>query len=176
MPATAKHRTDHPLSPAIRYATGECSLGTVLVAASERGIRAISLGDSPAALVHQLRQRFPDAICEDGIDGLARRVAAFVDGTNLSLEAPLDVRGTVFQRQVWQVLRDIPPGSTASYAEVAARIGAPASARAVAGACAANPLAVAIPCHRVVRADGTLSGYRWGAARKRALLRREADA
>ena len=179
MRATAKHDTGLPFSPAIRYGTSECSLGTVLVAASECGICAILLGDSPTALVHELRQRFPDAADaagDDGIDRLARRVAAFVNGAHLSLDAPLDVRGTVFQRQVWQVLRAIPPGSTASYAEVAARIGAPASARAVAGACAANPLAVAIPCHRVVRSDGTLSGYRWGAARKRALLRREAGA
>jgi AraC family transcriptional regulator of adaptative response/methylated-DNA-[protein]-cysteine methyltransferase len=175
-----KHEHTDPTAPtAIRFATGWCSLGAVLVASSERGICAILLGDEASALERDLRARFPDTPVHEGgaeLDRLASRVAAFVDTPRLGLDAPLDVRGTVFQRQVWQALREIPAGGTASYAEIAARIGAPASARAVAGACAANALAVAIPCHRVVRRDGGLSGYRWGTERKRALLRHEAEA
>jgi AraC family transcriptional regulator of adaptative response/methylated-DNA-[protein]-cysteine methyltransferase len=171
-------QTDHTPPPAIRFGTGRCSLGAVLVASSERGICAILLGDEAAALERDLRTRFPDTRVREGgaeLDRLASRVGTFVDAPRLGLDAPLDVRGTVFRRQVWQALRDIPAGGTASYAEIAARIGAPASARAVAGACAANALAVVIPCHRVVRRDGGRSGYRWGTERKRALLRREAE-
>ncbi|MBA3260186.1 MAG: bifunctional DNA-binding transcriptional regulator/O6-methylguanine-DNA methyltransferase Ada [Gemmatimonadales bacterium] len=163
----------------IRFAIGECSLGSILVATSERGVCAILLGDDPEALAHDLQDRFPQAALIGGdaeFERLVARVVGFVDAPGLGLDLPLDVRGTVFQRRVWQALREIPAGSTATYTEIAARIGAPKSVRAVAGACAANPLAVAIPCHRVVRNDGGLAGYRWGVERKRALLRREATA
>lgn len=162
---------------AIRFAVGECSLGSVLVAQSDKGICAILLGDDPEALVRDLQDRFPRAQLLGGDAGFERCVAEVVrcvDAPASGLKLPLDVRGTVFQQRVWQALRRIPAGTTASYAEIARRIGAPQSARAVAQACAANALAVAIPCHRVVRRDGALSGYRWGIERKRALLKREA--
>jgi len=161
----------------IRFAVGLCSLGSILVAASERGVCAILLGDDPDALTRELQDRFPHARLIGGdakFEGLVARVVGFVEAPQLGLDLPLDVRGTAFQQRVWQALRAIPPGETASYSEVARRIGAPKSVRAVAGACAANALAVAIPCHRVVRNDGGLSGYRWGVERKRALLAREA--
>lgn len=161
----------------IRFAIGECSLGSILVARSARGICAISLGDDPDALARDLQDRFPQArlIGDDAqFARLVSRVVGFVEAPALGLDLPLDVRGTAFQQRVWQALREIPPGSTASYADIADRIGAPKSVRAVAQACGANPLAVAIPCHRVVRQDGNLSGYRWGVARKRTLLEREA--
>jgi AraC family transcriptional regulator of adaptative response/methylated-DNA-[protein]-cysteine methyltransferase len=161
----------------IRFAVGECSLGSILVAMSERGVCAILLGDDPDVLLRDLQDRFPRATLVGGdedFERLVARVVGFVEAPGLGLDLPLDVRGTVFQQRVWQALRDIPAGATASYSEIARRIGAPGSARAVAQACAANPLAVAIPCHRVVRNDGGLSGYRWGVERKRALLRREA--
>jgi AraC family transcriptional regulator, regulatory protein of adaptative response / methylated-DNA-[protein]-cysteine methyltransferase len=161
---------------AIRFAVGDCSLGAVLVAQSDKGICAILLGEDPDALVRELQDRFPRAELLGGDTGFERCVAAvvkFVDAPATGLKLPLDVRGTVFQQRVWQALRGIPAGATASYADVARRIGAPQSARAVAQACAANALAVAIPCHRVVRTDGSLSGYRWGIERKRALLERE---
>ena len=160
----------------IRFAVGECSLGSVLVAQSDKGICAILLGDDPEALLRDLQDRFPRAQLLGGDAGFERCVAAvvrMVDAPASGLKLPLDVRGTVFQQKVWQALRRIPAGTTASYAEIARRIGAPRSARAVAQACAANALAVAIPCHRVVRRDGELSGYRWGIERKRALLERE---
>lgn len=160
----------------IRFAVGECSLGSILVAQSRRGVCAILLGDDPDALVRQLQDLFPSAVLIGGDPGFEQRVAevvGFVEAPKLGLELPLDIRGTAFQQRVWQALREIPPGETASYAEIAHRIGAPKSARAVAGACAANLLAVAIPCHRVVRIDGALAGYRWGVERKRALLERE---
>lgn len=163
----------------IRFAVGECSLGSILVAHSELGVCAILLGDDPDALVRNLQDRFPRATLIGGdaeYEDLVSRVVGFVEAPALGLDLPLDVRGTAFQRRVWQALQEIPPGSTASYAEIASRIGAPKSIRAVAQACAANPLAVAIPCHRVVRTDGGLSGYRWGVERKRALLQREARA
>jgi AraC family transcriptional regulator of adaptative response/methylated-DNA-[protein]-cysteine methyltransferase len=162
----------------IRFAIGECSLGSILVARSERGICAISLGDDPEALARELQDRFPHArlIGDDAaFAALVARVVGFVEAPGLGLDLPLDVRGTAFQQRVWQALREIPPGATASYAEIAERIGAPKSVRAVAQACGANPLAVAIPCHRVVRQDGHLSGYRWGVQRKQALLEREAS-
>jgi AraC family transcriptional regulator of adaptative response/methylated-DNA-[protein]-cysteine methyltransferase len=161
----------------VRFAIGQCSLGAILVAASERGVCAILLGDDPAALVHDLQDRFPNAtlIGDDAsFEQLVATVVGFVEAPGLGLDLPLDVRGTAFQQRVWQALRDIPPGRTASYRDIAQRIGAPTAIRAVAGACAANALAVAIPCHRVVHSDGTLSGYRWGVERKRALLEREA--
>lgn len=163
----------------IRFAIGECSLGSILVARSDRGVCAILLGDDPEALARDLQRRFPRAelIGDDPeFDELVAAVVGFVEAPGLGLDLPLDVRGTAFQQRVWQALREIPAGETVSYAEVAGRIGAPAAVRAVAGACAANPLAVAIPCHRVVRTDGSLSGYRWGVERKRALLEREARA
>ncbi len=160
----------------IRFAVGQCSLGAILVAASERGVCAILLGDEPDALVRDLQDRFPKADLIGGdanFESLVAQVVGFVEMPKLGLDLPLDLRGTAFQVRVWEALRRIPPGTTASYTEIAKQLGAPRSARAVAQACAANPLAVAIPCHRVVRVDGSLSGYRWGVARKRALLKRE---
>ena len=162
----------------IRFAIGECSLGSILVAASERGVCAILLGDDPDALARELQDKFPRADLIGGdqeFERIVARVVGFVEAPGLGLELPLDVRGTAFQQRVWQALRKIPAGSTVSYAEIAKQIGAPSSVRAVAQACAANVLAVAIPCHRVVRNDGALSGYRWGVERKRALLEREAN-
>ncbi|MCM5570350.1 bifunctional DNA-binding transcriptional regulator/O6-methylguanine-DNA methyltransferase Ada [Burkholderiaceae bacterium FT117] len=161
----------------IRFAIGQCSLGAILVAATGRGVCAILIGDDPDELARDLQDRFPRATLVGGDAAFEKTVATvvgFVEAPRLGLDLPLDVRGTAFQQRVWQALREIPPGSTASYTEIAARIGAPKSVRAVAGACAANALAVAIPCHRVVRNDGGLAGYRWGVARKRALLEREA--
>ncbi|AXK38680.1 bifunctional DNA-binding transcriptional regulator/O6-methylguanine-DNA methyltransferase Ada [Crenobacter cavernae] len=161
----------------IRFAVGECSLGAILVAQSERGVCAILIGDDPDELARDLQDRFPraDLIGGDGeFERLVARVVGFVEAPALGLDLPLDVRGTAFQQRVWQALREIPAGETASYTDIANRIGAPKAARAVAGACAANALAVAIPCHRVVRNDGGLSGYRWGVERKRALLEKEA--
>lgn len=162
----------------IRFAVGRCSLGEILVAASDRGICAISLGDDAEALVHELQDRFPraDLIGGDGdFETLVAQVVGFVDHPNAGWALPLDIRGTAFQQRVWQALREIPAGTTLSYAELAQRLGMPRAVRAVASACAANTLAVAIPCHRVVRTDGGLSGYRWGIERKRALIQREAS-
>lgn len=160
----------------IRFAIGQSSLGNVLVAATEKGVSSIMLGDEPEALVRELERRFPRARLVSGDPGFERTVAAVVGlveapGQNLNL--PLDIRGTAFQNKVWRALRAIPAGRTASYAEIARAVGLPKAARAVAQACAANPVAVAIPCHRVVRSDGDLSGYRWGVERKRRLLDRE---
>ena len=160
----------------IHFAVGECSLGSILVAQSAKGVCAILLGDDPDALVRDLQDRFPRAALVGGderFERLVARVVGFVEAPALGLDLPLDVQGTAFQQRVWQALREIPPGTTVSYAEMAARIGSPASVRAVAQACAANRLAVAIPCHRVVKRDGALSGYRWGVERKRALLEKE---
>lgn len=160
----------------IRFAIGECSLGSILVAQSTRGVCAILMGDDPAALVRDLQDQFARATLIGGDAAFEQRVAqviGFVEAPRLGLDLPLDVRGTAFQQRVWQALRDIPAGTTTSYAEIARRIGSPKSVRAVGQACGANRLAVAIPCHRVVRNDGGLSGYRWGIARKRALLERE---
>jgi AraC family transcriptional regulator of adaptative response/methylated-DNA-[protein]-cysteine methyltransferase len=162
----------------IRFAIGQCSLGAILVAHSGRGVCAILLGDDPQRLVRDLQDRFPQSNLIGGdrdFEALVATVVGFVEAPGRGLELPLDIRGTAFQRRVWQALRRIPAGSTRSYAEIARLIGAPAAVRAVAQACAANTLAVAIPCHRVVRNDGALSGYRWGVERKRALLEREAD-
>ncbi len=163
----------------IRFAVGQCSLGAILVAASERGVCAIQLGDDPAGLVRELEARFPRAQLTGG-DGAFERVVAqvvgLVEAPGTGADLPLDVRGTAFQQRVWQALRRIPAGSTATYTEIARRIGAPDSVRAVAHACASNRIAIAIPCHRVVRTDGGLAGYRWGIERKRALLEREAGA
>jgi AraC family transcriptional regulator of adaptative response/methylated-DNA-[protein]-cysteine methyltransferase len=163
----------------IRFAVGECSLGSILVAQSAKGICAIMLGGDPEALVRDLQDRFPCAAFLGGDRAFERtvgKVIGFVEAPALGLDLPLDVRGTAVQQRVWQALRKIPAGSTASYADIAACLGTPGSARAVARACAANTLAVAIPCHRVVRTDGSLSGYRWGVERKRGLLKREEGA
>ena len=161
----------------IRFAVAQCSLGAVLVASTERGICAILIGDEPEPLVRDLEVRFPQAElrgAEPDFERTVAQVLAFVEAPRLGLALPLDVRGTAFQRRVWEALRAIPAGATVSYSELAERLGMPTAARAVAGACAANPVAVAIPCHRVVRTDGALSGYRWGIERKRMLLDREA--
>jgi AraC family transcriptional regulator of adaptative response/methylated-DNA-[protein]-cysteine methyltransferase len=161
----------------IRFAVAQCSLGAILVARSERGVCAISMGDDPDALARDLQDRFPQATLVGGdaeFEQWVARVIGFVEAPGLGLDLPLDVRGTAFQQRVWQALRTIPPGETATYSDIAQRIGAPNATRAVAQACASNVLAVAIPCHRVVRRDGTLSGYRWGVERKRALLASEA--
>jgi AraC family transcriptional regulator of adaptative response/methylated-DNA-[protein]-cysteine methyltransferase len=161
----------------IHFAVGECSLGSVLVAATDKGVCAIMLGDDPDGLVRHLQDRFPKAGLVGGNTGfehLVANVVALVEAPARAVNLPLDVRGTAFQQRVWQALRKIPVGSTASYADIARRIGMPKAVRAVAQACGANPIAIAIPCHRVVRRDGGLSGYRWGVERKRALLEREA--
>ena len=165
------------LDARIEFAIGESSLGAILVARSQRGVCAISLGEDPDALLRELQDRFPRAELIGGdadFERLVAQVVGLIEQPNLGIDLPLDVRGTAFQQRVWQALRQIPSGETASYAQIAQRIGSPTSVRAVAGACAANTLAVAIPCHRVVRSDGALSGYRWGVERKRALLLREA--
>jgi AraC family transcriptional regulator, regulatory protein of adaptative response / methylated-DNA-[protein]-cysteine methyltransferase len=159
------------------FTTGECSLGFLLIARGERGIRAILLGDDPDALIRELAQRYPDADlvrADEAIADLMPRVIEMMESPGKGIELLLDVRGTTFQERVWQALCEIPAGSTSTYAEIATRIGSPQAVRAVALACAANPIAVAIPCHRVVRSDGALSGYRWGVERKRLLLAREA--
>ena len=163
----------------IRFAVGESTLGSILVAQSERGICAILLGDEPDQLVRDLQDRFPRAILiggDDSYEQLVAQVVGFIETPAIGLDLPLDIRGTAFQHRVWQALRSLPVGSTASYTAIAKSIGMPKSVRAVAQACAANALAVAIPCHRVVRTNGNLSGYRWGVERKRVLLEREAEA
>lgn len=160
----------------IRFALGSCSLGSILVAMSPQGVCAISLGDDPQTLTKDFRDRFPKArlIGDDAtFKELVARVISFVEAPAPGLDLPLDIRGTAFRQRVWQALRAIPSGAQVSYGEIARRIGAPKAARAVAGACAANLLAVAVPCHRVVRNDGDPAGYRWGVARKAELLRRE---
>ncbi|MEX5581227.1 bifunctional DNA-binding transcriptional regulator/O6-methylguanine-DNA methyltransferase Ada [Pseudomonas lurida] len=161
---------------AILFAVGQCSLGAILVAQSARGVCAILLGDDPDQLVRDLQDQFPKAElvgADQRFEQLVAQVVGLIEAPAVGLDLPLDLRGTAFQERVWQALRDIPPGSTASYAQIAERIGAPKSFRAVAQACGANSLAVAIPCHRVVRSNGELSGYRWGVERKQQLLARE---
>jgi AraC family transcriptional regulator of adaptative response/methylated-DNA-[protein]-cysteine methyltransferase len=163
----------------IMFALGQCSLGAILVARSDKGVCAISLGDDADVLLRELQDRFPRAElvgCDAAFERLVARVVGLVEAPNIGIDLPLDVRGTAFQQRVWQALRQIPAGQTVNYARIAEAIGSPRSVRAVAGACAANTLAVAIPCHRVVCSDGALSGYRWGVARKRALLEREVNA
>ncbi len=160
----------------IQYAVEDCWLGRALVAATEKGVCAILLGDEAGALVQELGRRFPRAERVPGtgaFTALVARVLAAIEQPEQGRDLPLDVQGTAFQKRVWDALRRIPAGTTASYAEVADRIGSPQAVRAVAGACAANHLAVVVPCHRVRRSDGDLSGYRWGVARKRRLLERE---
>lgn len=160
----------------IRFAIGSSSLGAALIAASSVGVCAVLLGDDPAALARDLRERFPRAILigdDRRFASVVATIIACIETPERGCTLPLDVRGTTFQQRVWQALRSIPAGTTATYSEVAERIGAPTAIRAVARACAANALAVVLPCHRVVRTDGSLSGYRWGVERKRALLDRE---
>ena len=160
----------------IRFAVGQCSLGAILVAQSQRGICAILLDDDPDALVRDLQDQFPKAQLIGGdaeFEQLIAQVVGFIEAPSMGLNLPLDVRGTAFQERVWQALREIPSGDTVSYTQIAERIGAPKAVRAVAQACGANHIAVAIPCHRVVRRDGDIAGYRWGVDRKRELLRRE---
>jgi AraC family transcriptional regulator of adaptative response/methylated-DNA-[protein]-cysteine methyltransferase len=163
----------------IRFAVGTCGLGEILVAASTHGICAVDLGDDADALMRNFQDRFAQAelIPGDAAFGqIVARVVALVEAGSDAADLPLDIRGTAFQHRVWTALRAIPPAARTSYAELAARIGTPKSVRAVASACAANRIAVLIPCHRVVRGDGALSGYRWGVDRKRTLLEREAQA
>ena len=162
----------------VRFAVGQCSLGAILVASSEKGVASILIGDNPDALVRDLQDRFRNARLIGGdsdYELLVARVVGLIEAPRLGLDLPLDVRGTAFQQRVWQALRDIPAGRTVTYTDIARKIGSPKSVRAVAGACAANNIAVAIPCHRVVRNDGSLSGYRWGVERKRVLIDREAS-
>ena len=162
----------------IKFAVGQTSLGAILVASSKKGVAAILLGDDPDELVRNLQDRFPRARfigADRDYEALVARVVGFVEAPKIGLNLPLDVRGTAFQERVWQALREIPVGTTICYAELARRIGSPKAARAVAAACSANKLAIAIPCHRVVRNDGSLSGYAWGVERKRVLLDREAS-
>jgi len=163
----------------IHFAIGECSLGSILVAQSSRGICAILMGNDPSILLRDLQDQFPSANllgADAAYEGVVATVIGTIEAPSIGLGLPLDVRGTAFQQRVWQASRGIPPGTTASYADIATQIGSPKAVRAVAQACAANSIAVAIPCHRVVRSDGSLSGYRWGVERKRELLRREEDA
>jgi AraC family transcriptional regulator of adaptative response/methylated-DNA-[protein]-cysteine methyltransferase len=163
-------------SALITFAMGQCSLGFILVACSEKGICAIFLGDDPDLLARDFQARFPKAHLmggDSGFETLIAKIVGFAEDPKFGLDVPLDLQGTSFQLRVWQALRGIPFGETASYAEIAQRIGMPKAVRAVAGACAANKIAIVIPCHRVVRTDGALSGYRWGVERKRALLDRE---
>ena len=168
----------HTRREEIRFAVGQTTLGAILVASSTTGIAAILIGDDPEALTRELQERFPNVRligADRDYESLVARIVGLVDTPGNSPDLPLDVRGTAFQRRVWQALQKIPVGKKVTYAEVARRIGLPKAVRAVASACAANNIAVAIPCHRVVRNDGSLSGYAWGVERKRLLLEREAQ-
>ncbi len=161
----------------IHFAIGESTLGSILVAKSDRGVCAVLIGDDPESLVNDLQDRFPKADLignESGYEEMVAKVVGLIEAPSVGLDLPLDIQGTAFQQRVWRALQRIPLGSTATYAEIAKQIGMPKAVRAVAQACAANSLAVAIPCHRVVKSDGKLSGYRWGVERKRTLLDREA--
>jgi AraC family transcriptional regulator of adaptative response/methylated-DNA-[protein]-cysteine methyltransferase len=186
---TSTSSQDHTESPAadvlipliraaatIGFAVAPCSLGFVIIAVSEQLIRSIMVGDDPEMLVSDLQNQFPNDAIEvaDKDEGLVAQVVDLIDRPEQAAELPLDIRGTEFQMRVWNALKNIPAGTTVSYASLAKQIGAPHEVRAVAQACAANPLAVAIPCHRAVQANGELTGYRWGVERKRALLEREA--
>jgi AraC family transcriptional regulator of adaptative response/methylated-DNA-[protein]-cysteine methyltransferase len=163
----------------IFFAIGKASLGSILVAQSNKGVCSILIGDDPDKLVRDLQDQFPRANLigdETGYQELVAKVIGSIENPGIGLDLPLDIRGTAFQQRVWKALQQIPAGSTASYAEIAKKIGMPKAVRAVAQACGANTLAVAIPCHRVIKNDGSLSGYRWGVDRKRVLLEREAHA
>lgn len=160
----------------LRFAVGQCTLGSVLVAASTVGVCAIFLGDEPGPLVQQLQDRFPKATllgADAEFDSWVAQVIGLIEDPHVALNLPLDIRGTAFQQRVWKALTEIPLGSTSTYSEIATRLGSPTASRAVAGACAANKIGVAIPCHRVIRQDGSISGYRWGVERKQKLLARE---
>ena len=162
----------------VRYSTVSSALGRLLIAATERGICAVRFGDSSRELVTELRREFPLADIQEEIsrnNGLVERVVACAEGHGVDPDIPLDIRGTAFQAKVWETLRKIPRGETRTYADVAKAIGQPEAVRAVANACASNPIAVVIPCHRIVRSDGSLGGYRWGVDRKQRLLEREAS-
>ncbi|MCA9564208.1 MAG: methylated-DNA--[protein]-cysteine S-methyltransferase, partial [Myxococcales bacterium] len=162
---------------AIQFAVAECSLGHVLVAATEIGVCAVLLGDEPQALIDDLEQRFSSAkidLADPGFEATVEAVISVIEAPSKGCSLPLDIRGTAFQNLVWRALRSIPPGQTLSYSELASALGKPTASRAVAGACAANQIAVLVPCHRIVRGDGSISGYRWGVQRKKELLRREA--
>jgi AraC family transcriptional regulator, regulatory protein of adaptative response / methylated-DNA-[protein]-cysteine methyltransferase len=175
---TPSHYRAGGTSEEIKFAVGQTSLGAIVVASSKKGVAAILLGDDPHELVRSLQDRFPKARLIGGdrdYEALVARVVGFVEAPSIGMNLPLDVRGTAFQQRVWQALREVPVGETVCYAEIARRIGSPQAARAVAAACAANNLAITIPCHRVVRTDGALSGYAWGVERKRALIDREAS-
>lgn len=174
---TPKAFRDGGANAEIRFAVGECSLGSILVAMSRKGVCAILFGEEPDALVRELQDRFPKATLIGGdkaFEKVVAKVVGFVEAPAKGLDLPLDIRGTAFQQRVWQALRKIPAGKTATYADIARRIGAPKSVRAVGAACGANPIGVAIPCHRVVRSDGGLAGYYWGVERKMKLIEREA--
>jgi AraC family transcriptional regulator of adaptative response/methylated-DNA-[protein]-cysteine methyltransferase len=163
--------------PPVRYAAAATALGVLLVAVSPRGLCAVALGDDATELAAALRVRFPEAQAagsDPAVAGMVERLVAMIEGADNGADLPLDVRGTAFQQRVWAALRAIPRGSTLTYTELAGRLGVPRAVRAVASACAANTLALVIPCHRVLRRDGSLAGFRWGLARKRELLRREA--
>jgi AraC family transcriptional regulator of adaptative response/methylated-DNA-[protein]-cysteine methyltransferase len=160
----------------INFALGQTTLGSILVASSKKGVVAILLGDDPDKFLRELQDRFPKAKligADKEYEKLVAHVVGFIEAPNQGLNLPLDIRGTAFQQRVWRVLQGIPAGKTVSYAEIAKKIGSPKLVRAVAGACAANNIAVTIPCHRVVRTDGSLSGYAWGIDRKRQLIDRE---
>jgi AraC family transcriptional regulator, regulatory protein of adaptative response / methylated-DNA-[protein]-cysteine methyltransferase len=174
---TKSTRTSGRPDPQLHFAIGDSSLGSVLVAATPRGVCAILLGDDAEALVRELDRRFPRAELLEAtrpFEQTVKRVMSLLERPSRPSALRLDIHGTAFQQRVWKALTKIAAGKTMSYAQIARKIGAPTSARAVAAACAANHLAVAIPCHRVVRSDGSLSGYRWGIERKRTLLAREA--
>jgi AraC family transcriptional regulator, regulatory protein of adaptative response / methylated-DNA-[protein]-cysteine methyltransferase len=173
---TPRQFRDRGIGQQIRYAVASSTLGAVLVAATERGVCAIELDDDPTEMIDRLTRRFANARLEVDDDGFARTVQAvvdFIEQPARGLDLPLDIAGTAFQHRVWQALRQIPLGQTISYSELAQRLGQPQAVRAVAGACGSNPVALALPCHRVVGSDGALRGYRWGLQRKRALLARE---
>ncbi|MEF9949201.1 MAG: methylated-DNA--[protein]-cysteine S-methyltransferase [Comamonas sp.] len=174
-PKTYRQRGQHQT---IRFALAECSLGSLLVASTAQGVCCVLLGDDPQRLIEDLQQRFAAAelIGADGqYEQTVAQVVSLIEQPRLGLALPLDIQGTAFQQRVWQALQKIPAGQTLSYSELARQMGMPQSARAVASAVAANPIAVAVPCHRVLRNDGSISGYRWGVERKRALLLREAQ-
>lgn len=174
MPAS-RYRRGGP-DETIRFALTQCTLGALLVAATPKGLCHIALGDDAAVLLRELQDRFPKANLigsDPEFDQWIAQVVGFVENPAIGLDLPLDIRGTAFQQRVWQALRSIPAGSIVSYSDVATYLGMPRAVRAIASACAANTLAVAVPCHRVLRNDQTLSGYRWGLERKQALLQRE---
>jgi AraC family transcriptional regulator, regulatory protein of adaptative response / methylated-DNA-[protein]-cysteine methyltransferase len=169
-------KASRPTPTELHFAIGQCSLGSVLVARSEHGVCAVLLGDEPEAVIRELAQRFPGSVLlrqDEELGHSLAQVVGLVEAPGQTLNLLIDLRGTTFQQRVWQALREIPPGTTSTYTEVAGRIGSPKAVRAVARACAGNRLALVVPCHRVIGSDGALSGYRWGLERKRILLQRE---